>query len=136
MGRVMACDLIRTDFFNGIDFIIPVPLSRQKERKRGYNQCLWLARGIAEITGIPIHTDSVSRIISNPSQTTLSHSERRTNVANIFKVEHPENIENRHILLVDDVITTGATLLSCAEAISQCRNVNISILTLAQSSEM
>lgn len=137
MGRNMARSLIRTDFFNDIDIIIPVPLSRQKERQRGYNQSLWIARGIADITGIPIDEKSVLRIISNPSQTTLSHTERLTNVANIFRLEHPDKMAGRHILLVDDVITTGATLLSCAEAITrQQDNVRISMLTLAQSSAL
>lgn len=134
MGRIMARGLAGTGFFDGVDIIIPIPLSRQKERKRGYNQSLWIARGIAEITGIAIDNGSVSRVISNPSQTTLSHAERRTNVENIFRVERPECLEGRHILLVDDVVTTGATLLSCAEAIARQCTVRISILALAQSS--
>lgn len=132
MGRVMAQDLTRKGFFNDIDLIIPIPLFIQRERKRGYNQSLWIAYGIAEITGIEIDSESVARVVSNPSQTTLTHAERRTNVRNIFKVIHPERLNAKHILLVDDVITTGSTLLSCAETISQQCNVSVSILTLAQ----
>lgn len=112
MGRMMAEELKATNFFNGIDLIVPIPLSRKKERQRGYNQSDWIAWGISEATGIPTDTTSVVRTKSNPSQTTLDHRQRRENVRDIFAVRHPGNLEGRHILLVDDVITTGATMLS------------------------
>ena len=131
MGRMMAEELKATNFFNGIDLIVPIPLSRKKERQRGYNQSDWIAWGISEATGIPTDTTSVGRTKSNPSQTTLDHRQRRENVRDIFAVRHPGNLEGRHILLVDDVITTGATMLSCAEAIARACRVRFSVLSLA-----
>lgn len=131
MGRMMAEELKATNFFNGIDLIVPIPLSRKKERQRGYNQSDWIAWGISEATGIHTDTTSVVRTKSNPSQTTLDHRQRRENVRDIFAVRHPGNLEGRHILLVDDVITTGATMLSCAEAIARACRVRFSVLSLA-----
>ena len=131
MGRMMAEELKATNFFNGIDLIVPIPLSRKKERQRGYNQSDWIAWGISEATGIPTDTTSVVRTKSNPSQTTLDHRQRRENVRDIFAVRHPESEELRQILLVDDVITTGATMLSCAETIARTCRVRFSVLSLA-----
>lgn len=131
MGRMMAEELKATSFFDGIDLIVPIPLSRKKERQRGYNQSDWIAWGISEATGIPTDTTSVVRTKSNPSQTTLDHRQRRENVRDIFAVRHPESLEGRHILLVDDVITTGATMLSCAETIARACRVRFSVLSLA-----
>ena len=130
MGRIMAEELKTTSFFDGIDLIVPIPLSRKKERQRGYNQSDWIAWGISEATGIPTDTTSVVRTKSNPSQTTLDHRQRRENVRDIFAVRHPGNLEGRHILLVDDVIT-GATMLSCAETIARACRVRFSVLSLA-----
>ena len=131
MGRMMAEELKATSFFDGIDLIVPIPLSRKKERQRGYNQSDWIAWGISEATGIPTDTTSVVRTKSNPSQTTLDHRQRRDNVRDIFAVRHPGSLEGRHILLVDDVITTGATMLSCAETIARACRVRFSVLSLA-----
>ena len=131
MGRMMAEELKATSFFDGIDLIVPIPLSRKKERQRGYNQSEWIAWGISEATGIPTDTTSVVRTKSNPSQTTLDHRQRRENVRDIFAVRHPGSLEGRHILLVDDVITTGATMLSCAETIARACRVRFSELSLA-----
>lgn len=131
MGRMMAEELKATSFFDGIDLIVPIPLSRKKERQRGYNQSDWIAWGISEATGIPTNTTSVVRTKSNPSQTTLDHRQRRENVRDIFAVRHPGSLEGRHILLVDDVITTGATMLSCAETIARACRVRFSVLSLA-----
>lgn len=131
MGRMMAEELKATSFFDGIDLIVPIPLSQKKKRQRGYNQSDWIAWGISEATGIPTDTTSVVRTKSNPSQTTLDHRQRRENVRDIFAVRHPESLEGRHILLVDDVITTGATMLSCAETIARACRVRFSVLSLA-----
>lgn len=136
MGRIMARQLLPKDFFSGIDIIVPVPLSRQKERQRGYNQSLWIARGVAEVTGLGIDASSVVRTVSNPSQTGLRMEERRTSVRGIFQVKSPQSLEGKHILLIDDVITTGSTLLSCAETIAGSCRVTVSLLTLAQTDRL
>ena len=131
MGRMMAEELKATNFFNGIDLIVPIPLSRKRERQRGYNQSDWIAWGISEATGIPTDTTSVVRTKSNPSQTTLDHRQRRENDRDIFAVRHPESLEGRHNLLLDDVITTATTMLSCAETIARACRVRFSVLSLA-----
>lgn len=127
----MAQDLLDTDFFDGIDFIVPVPLHRKKMRQRGYNQSAELAHGIAELTGLPVREDLVSRVVDTPTQTRLTAEERRENVRDAFRLLQPAAVANRHILLVDDVLTTNATILSCAEELVKATGVRISVLTLA-----
>ncbi|MDO4929896.1 MAG: ComF family protein [Bacteroidales bacterium] len=129
-GRIMARDLLDTDFFDTVDVIIPLPLHAKKERKRGYNQSLLLAQGISEVTGLPIDTTAIVRWVDNPTQTQLTPEERRENVQGIFHLAHPERVANRHVLLVDDVLTTNATLLSCGRELVRAGGVSISILTL------
>lgn len=134
MGRIIASELITTGFFNEIISIIPIPLADSKKRQRGYNQCEWLAKGISEITSIPIDYNLVKRIVANPTQTHLLHSMRNENVEGIFSVPYPEKVKKRHFLLVDDVITTGATITSCGKTLVDAGATGISILSLAISS--
>ena len=129
-GRIMAADLLPTDFFRTIDCIVPIPLARSRFRQRGYNQSELLAEGIAELTKLPVETEAVIRVVSNPTQTNLSARQRIENVAGIFSLQRPELLANRHVLLVDDILTTGSTLLSCAEEIAKAPGVRISILVL------
>ena len=132
MGRIMGEELLAQGFFDGMDLIVPVPLARRKERQRGYNQSDYIARGIAGVTGLPADTGCVRRTVANPSQTRLTDAQRRENVRHIFAVTRPELLEGRHVLLVDDVMTTGATLLACAEAVATARPRLVSILALAR----
>lgn len=125
----------KTEFFNGIDTIIPIPLSWHRRLKRGYNQCYEIALGINAITGIPICDNTIKRIKNNPSQTTMNHIERKENVEGIFKLNNPSNIRGKHVLIVDDVTTTGSTLLSCAKEIMKAGDVRISILTISLASK-
>lgn len=129
-GRIMAADLQSTGFFEGIDFIIPLPLSAKRERKRGYNQSTELARGVSEYTGIPVERQSVARVVDNPSQTRKRSDERRENVRGIFRLLDSGRLAGHHVLLIDDIITTGATVLSCARELSRVEGVRISILSL------
>lgn len=131
LGRIMARDLLDTDFFDTIDCIVPLPLHANKQRRRGYNQSAELARGVAELTGLPLHEDIVERVVDTPTQTHLTPQERRENVRNAFRLIRPEAVAGRHILLIDDVLTTNATILSCAQEIAKAPNVRFSILTLA-----
>jgi len=135
-GRIIARQLTDSNFFEDIDAIIPVPLAQKRLLKRGYNQAEWIAKGIAKITNIPVITHAVKRNVANKTQTRLSRTERMNNVEGIFYVTHPENFDNRHILLIDDVITTGATLIACGKAFSKTKNLTISILTLAMASSI
>lgn len=118
-GRMMAQELLSTDFFDGVDFLQPVPLHPLRFRQRGYNQSEHLARGISEVTGIPIG-NFVKRTKNNVSQTTLSHAERVKNVENIFAPNTAElqRLRPQHLLVIDDVITTGSTVVSCVQSLT------------------
>ena len=131
MGRLMACDVKPTGFFDGVDALVPVPLSRPRQRRRGYNQSEVLASGIAEVTGLPLWPEVVERTVDNPTQTRLSVEERRQNVEGIFRLCDAGKIRGRHLLLVDDVVTTGATLASCMAALSVAGGVRFSVLCMA-----
>ena len=134
MGRWYGSELARSGLYNDIDIIIPIPLHLRRRLKRGYNQSEYIARGISKATGIGIDTRSVRRIRHNPSQTHQNVRERWDNVKGIFAVRHPERLRGKHILLVDDVLTTGATLISCSETILKAvPDARISIATLAVS---
>ncbi len=130
-GRAMARDLSDTGFFHDIDAIVPLPLHRNKERQRGYNQSLQLALGVADVTGLPVDTKLVERVVDTPTQTHLTPDERRNNMQGAFRLLCPDRAAGRHILLIDDVLTTHATLLACGKAIAQAPDVRLSILTLA-----
>lgn len=132
MGRFMAEEMVASGFFNGVDFIVPVPLHPRKQRARGYNQSERLAEGIAEVTGIVMDVRAVSRRVYSQTQTRKSAYERWENVAGIFQVEHPERYVGKHILLVDDVLTTGSTITACADAFAGIEGLRISVLTLAK----
>ncbi|MBP3227325.1 MAG: ComF family protein [Bacteroidaceae bacterium] len=131
LGRDMAYDLDGTGFFDGVDGIVPVPLHFKKEHQRGYNQSLHIALGLADVTGIPVRTDLIVRTVNNPTQTQRNHRERRENVKGVFRIKSKEAVAGGHWLLVDDVITTGATLHSCAEALVGTGDVRFSVLGLS-----
>ncbi|MBR6648762.1 MAG: ComF family protein, partial [Bacteroidaceae bacterium] len=132
MAQAAANELLPTGFFDGIELIVPLPLSKKKLRKRGYNQCNYIAQGIANVTGIVIEKSAVERTRANESQTHKNRDERWKNVQGIFAVRNIDVLRGKHILLVDDVLTTGATLASCASAIV-ATGCKVSIFTLAYS---
>jgi len=132
MGRMMAAELTGAGFFDGIDVLLPVPLHPSKERRRGYNQSACIARGVSVVTGIPIDTVSVARIKNTESQTTMSASQRWHNVQGIFVLRDASALRNKHVLIIDDVLTTGATTTACADALEGVEGVRVSILTLAR----
>lgn len=131
MGKIAAAQIEATGFFDGIDMIVPIPLAKKRKRQRGYNQSELFAGGISLITGIPVRTEAVERISFNTSQTKLTHYERAKNVEKAFKVKKTELIDGKHILLVDDVFTTGATIISCGNEMAKTQGVKISVLTLS-----
>lgn len=130
MGRIMAEEMQLAGFFEDIDVLLPVPLSRKRHRQRGYNQSEMLARGISEITALPVITKAISRKHFHQSQTSLTRQERQENVDNTFLLLRPELLENRHVLLIDDICTTGATLIALGSSIRGITGIRISILTL------
>jgi ComF family protein len=131
LAFIAAKEIAETGFFDGIDAIVPLPLSKKKRRQRGYNQCDYIAEGLSHITGITVIKDCVVRTKANESQTHKTRDERWKNAEGIFSLVKPEAITGKHILLIDDILTTGATLTNCALAIQQGCNCRISIFTLA-----
>jgi ComF family protein len=136
IASVMAEELQETDFFAGMDMIIPVPLHPKRQRSRGYNQCDYICKGLSQHTGRPVLEGVAERVVNNPTQTHLDPAQRKDNVKDIFRLVNPARIENKHVLLVDDVITTGSTLLSFAEEIAKAKDVSISIFSLAFAGQM
>lgn len=131
MGRYMATELLACSFFVGCDVIIPVPLHKKKQRLRGYNQSEWIARGVSAVTGIPIDVTSVARTKNTETQTRKTTFERWANVDQIFTLQHPEWFAYKHVLIIDDVLTTGATTVACASVFEGVEGIRISVLTLA-----
>ena len=131
MGRFMAAELADTDFFREVDVIVPVPLHPRKQKLRGYNQSECIARGVSDVTGIPLDVSSISRKKHTETQTRKSAYERWENVDGIFCLRRPERFAGKHILIVDDVLTTGATTTACADALKEVEGIRISVLTLA-----
>lgn len=135
MGEWLGEELRDSGNFDDVELIIPIPLHYRRRLRRGYNQSEELAAGIGRTMGAKCDFTSVRRRIYNDSQTSVSRSERWDNVEEIFEVRCAEKLRGRHILLVDDVLTTGATMTSCASTILKAcdGDVRISIATLSVS---
>ena len=130
MGRMMAKELKNSGLFDDIDDIVPVPLAKKRERQRGYNQSTELAKGVSEVTGLPIANHIVRRTKFVGSQTQRGRWERNENVENVFELIDGNNISGKHLLLIDDVVTTGATIVACAKEMQKASHVKISVLAL------
>ena len=109
----------------------PIPLHKKKQQIRGYNQSEWISRGIMAVTGIPVDTEAIIRRKNTETQTQKSALERWENVDGIFELHRSEYLAGKHILIVDDVLTTGATTVACASRLAEIEGVRISVLTLA-----
>lgn len=131
LGELAAKELRGGGFFDDIGLIVPVPLSRKKFRMRGYNQSEHIAHGISKVTGIPIKANCIERVTDTDTQTHKGQTERWKNTEGIFRVTRPEAVKGRHLLLIDDVSTTGATLHACIAALLTTPGVRISVFTLA-----
>jgi ComF family protein len=135
LGTLIGRSLANSNRFLNIDALVPLPLFLQKEFKRGYNQSAILCEGINSVTDIPIITKNVLRIMHTETQTKKGRTQRWENVEKSFAVSNPASLEGKHILLVDDVITTGATLEACGAEILKIENVTLSIATLAMATK-
>lgn len=131
IGSMMAKEMKDSGFFDGIDAIVPLPLAKNRLRQRGYNQSEMLARGISKETGIPVVNDAINRKKFTQSQTRLSHAERAWNVENQFTVIDDSKLKGKHVLVVDDVITTGSTISACINPLTCVEGAKISVLSLA-----
>ncbi|MDP4203485.1 MAG: ComF family protein [Bacteroidota bacterium] len=131
LGRQLGSNLRQSSFYNDVDLIVPVPLHPQKCRKRGYNQSECICEGISEAMQIPVNFSNLVRLIENPTQTRKGVYERWENTKGIFGLVDVSVFAGKHILLVDDVLTTGSTLEACASALLQAENIKISVATIA-----
>jgi ComF family protein len=130
LGKMMGRQLAGTNRFREADALVPLPLYPEKEHKRGYNQAALLCEGIAQILQIPIISKAVIRTHHTESQTKKTRVERWENMEGRFLVTDAEILKDKHLLLVDDVVTTGATLEACGRELIQVSGVRLSIATL------
>lgn len=132
MGQLCGKAIIQSpNKYTDIDYIIPVPLHPKRLKERGYNQSLAIAKGLSAETGITISDNNLVRIINNPSQTKNSRFQRWQNTKGIFDIKDKTIYKNKHVLLIDDVVTTGSTLEICAKLLLECEGCRVSIYTLA-----
>ena len=138
MGKMLAEEGLRNHFFDGIDAIVPIPISPSRRKKRGYNQSEEIAKGISMLTHIPVVSDMVARTLFKGSQTDKDRWERMDNVENVFTLTKDYQaggkkaafIAGKHLLIVDDVCTTGATILSCCKRMSGFEGTKFSVATI------
>jgi len=133
LAPLMVQQLESTHFFDNIDVILPIPIPTARRIARGYNQSEQLAIGLSHQTGIPVDTKSLKRLKYKVSQTHLTATERQDNVRHSFRLNPNHKLEGKHVLIVDDVITSTATIQSAAQALITVPGLKISILSLAVS---
>ncbi len=130
LGRQMGNILSQSGFMSNIDLIMPVPLHEKRLRQRGYNQSDFISQGLSQASGISVVKNNLVRVIHTESQTHKGRFERWENVSNIFMVTDTSSLNGKHVLLIDDIVTTGATLEACTQALLQNSNVEVSVATV------
>lgn len=131
IGRAFGRKLKSSEAFGSVEAIVPVPLHPKKERLRGYNQSAMFAQGLSEAMEVPVFSKTLTRRTFTETQTKKKRMERFSNVNDVFAVEKPSRIEGKHLLLVDDVLTTGATLEMCGHALLSVPGTKLSLATIA-----
>jgi len=131
LGKKFGQQLIKSENYQNIDLLIPVPLHRKRYRKRGFNQSEELCRGMSDSMDVIIECDNLVRIRYTETQTKLNKAERQKNLKGAFMVKNSKVLEGKHVLLVDDVLTTGATIEECCSELRHIKNLRISVVTLA-----
>ncbi len=131
LGRQLGASLKESHRFDDVDVIVPVPLHRRRQRHRGYNQSLLISQGIAETFPRQVEHKSLQRKVDTGTQTHLSRRQRADNMKGVFMLRHAGTLSGKHVLLVDDVLTTGATIEACWLALKEVPGIKISIATLA-----
>lgn len=129
IGEIMANEM--QEFFKDIDVIVPVPLHPKKEKIRGYNQSEEIAKGVQRVVGLPIFSQLLERTRFSETQTHKNKEDRWKNTQGLFTLAPNDGFEGKHILLIDDVLTTGSTAIACLKCLEQIPNVKLSFLSLA-----
>ena len=133
IGKLYAFELRKSKLYDEIDLIIPVPLHPKKQKKRGFNQSEYFGIGLSAGMKVEIKTDILIRTKASETQTRKSRFKRWENVNEIFDVNSKELLKCKHVLLVDDVITTGATIEACAQALHKIPDIKISVVSIGVS---
>ncbi len=131
LGKILGILIQNAKRFDDTDIIVPLPLNEKKLFKRGYNQALLLAKGVSEVLQKPVVENAVERIQFTETQTQKNRITRWQTMEGVFKVLNESQLKNKHVLLIDDIVTTGATLESCGTEILEAENTKLSICTLA-----
>jgi ComF family protein len=131
LGKQFGKELLKSDFYKSVQVVIPVPMHPKKQQKRGYNQSDLIAEGIALAMNAELQTNNLVKVLNTSSQTKKSRYKRWENVKDVFQVRDEVLLKNKHVLLVDDVITTGATIEACAHRLANIEGVTISAASLA-----
>jgi ComF family protein len=131
LGNIYGIQLIQHEKWKAVDMIIPIPLHKKKEKKRGYNQSEWIAKGLSAGMQIPYNTNLLIRSEFTETQTKKSRFHRWENVKEVFHLTDLTALTNKHILLCDDVLTTGATLEAAIQRLAAVSEIKISVVTLA-----
>ena len=131
LGKELAKTLSESRFFSDIDFIVPVPLHPKKMHKRGYNQSEIIGKGMLETIPAQLSTSNLVRAVASSTQTRKTRSARWENVKDIFVLKRPDEFAGRHVLLIDDVITTGSTIEACGRVLAQAPDIKISVAAAA-----
>ena len=131
MGEVLGATLMKSTLFTDVNLLLPVPLHPKKERLRGYNQCDLLLTGLGAVMNLPIAKNKLIRKKHNSTQTKKNRYERYINSKEVFCITDIEALQNKHVLIVDDVITTGATIEACASVLLDVDGLKLSVATLA-----
>lgn len=135
LGELLGNSLLQGNRFSKIDYLIPLPLYADKEYKRGYNQAEIICQGTSKSTQIPVLANNVVRQRPTETQTRKHRAERWQNVEGSFTIKNPAALTGKNVLLIDDVITTGATLEACGQVILRVSGTNISFASLAHASK-
>lgn len=131
LGSLFAKELSHSQFIQNIELIIPVPIHPKKHEIRGYNQSEYIAIGLSQTLNIPWNGSCIQKVLDTESQTKKKRYERWKNVENVFEIKNMNPLRNKHILLIDDVLTTGSTLEACSTALLEVEGTTISIATIA-----
>jgi ComF family protein len=131
LGNIAGEQLTKNATFNSVDYIIPVPLHASRLKKRGYNQSACFAEGLSQPLNAELEVNNLVRIKATATQTHRSRFSRFENMQEVFRVLFPDKLENKHILLVDDIVTTGSTLEACGVELLKIEGVKLSIATIA-----
>jgi ComF family protein len=134
LGKLLGYQLLQSNRFNDVDVLVPLPLNPRREFKRGYNQAMMICEGIAEVLQKPIASTAIIRTIFTETQTKNDRIHRWENMDGVFAVVDETNIKDKHVLLVDDIITTGATLEACGKVILEHSPKAVSIAAVAYTS--